>query len=66
MASVHVEASPLTSHEAHLGVRQSQEWRQPGQQACLIRTGFRLLKQNLQMTAVYFNLCDSVLLSLHL
>lgn len=32
MASVHVEASPLSSYEAHLGFCQSQEWGQPGQQ----------------------------------
>lgn len=31
MASVHAEAPPLTSHEAHLGFCQSKEWRQPGQ-----------------------------------
>lgn len=31
MASVHAEASSFTSHEAHLGLRQSQERRQPGQ-----------------------------------
>lgn len=32
MASVHVEASPVSSHEAHLGVCESKEWRQPGEQ----------------------------------
>lgn len=32
MASLHVEAPPLTSHEAHLGFCQSQERGQPGQQ----------------------------------
>lgn len=32
MASVHVEATPLTAHEAHTGVCQPQEWRQPGEE----------------------------------
>lgn len=32
MASVHVEASPFSSHEAHLGFCQSQERGQPGLQ----------------------------------
>lgn len=33
MAPVHVEAPPLSAHEAHPGVRQPEEWRQPGQKA---------------------------------
>lgn len=36
MASVHVEASPFTSHEAYLGFCQPQEWRQPGQKMFFI------------------------------
>lgn len=31
MASVHVEAPPLSAHEAHLGLRQPEERRQPGE-----------------------------------
>lgn len=33
MAPVHAEAPPLSAHEAHSGVRQPKEWRQPGQKA---------------------------------
>lgn len=35
MASVHVEASALSSHEANLGFCKPQEWRKPGQQTPL-------------------------------
>lgn len=61
MAPIHVEAPPLSAHEAHPGVRQPQEWRQPGQRAVKKRHSDILLydrttTQGLLQTFIVFTL----------